>query len=282
MTDAPREDRPRPSLVFVHGTRLTSAIWAAQRERLGDRYRIVTPDLPGHGSRADEPFSLSGAAEAVEAVLAEELAATGQAAVVIGLSLGGYVAMDLAGRRPDLVRALVIAGASAEPTGLLSLAMRGLAAFFRRVDPDLQARATAWYLRRRYPLEIAEPIIEAGFWSAGGADALTSLRAERFAARLAAYPGPTLILVGAWDPFFRLGARTFATAAVDARRVRLPRASHLANLDQPAAFSAAVARFVEGLPAVVPDMPGPAGPSPGGRLRQTPDAPRRRLTTPPR
>ena len=66
--------------------------------------------------------------------------------------------------------------------------------------------------------------------------------------RLAAYPGPTLLVNGHWDLLFRLSAGTFARAAQDARRVRLGGATHLANLDRPGAFSLAVRRFAEGLP----------------------------------
>ena len=67
--------------------------------------------------------------------------------------------------------------------------------------------------------------------------------------RLAAYPGATLILNGELDVIFRLGAPTFAAAAVDPRRVRLAGATHLANLDRPLAFTAAVRRFARSLPA---------------------------------
>lgn len=262
----------RSSLVFVHGTRLTGAAWAPQRARLGDRYRIVTPDLPGHGTRADEPFTLERAGEVVADALAAERDASGRRPVLIGLSLGGYVAMDLLARRPDLAAGLVIAGASAEPTGILAVPLRALEAVLDRVDDGIQRRINAWYLRRRYPPAIAEPIIDGGFWPAGGAQGLRALEGERFAPRLAAFPAPTLILNGAWDPFFRWGAPGFAAAARDARRVRLAGASHLANLDRPEAFSAAVERFV----ATLGDDPvHPAGPDRsgvGGRLRGTPDA----------
>ena len=61
--------------------------------------------------------------------------------------------------------------------------------------------------------------------------------------RLAAYPGPTLILNGEFDLPFRLSAPAFAAAARRPRRVRLAGATHLANLDRPLAFSEAVRRF---------------------------------------
>jgi pimeloyl-ACP methyl ester carboxylesterase len=118
--------------------------------------------------------------------------------------------------------------------------------------PALDA-LNAWFFRTRFRPGIADPIIAGGFWSAGGAQALRAIVGERFAPRLAAYPGPTLLINGHWDLLFRLSAGTFARVAQDARRVRLGGATHLANLDRPGAFSLAVRRFAEGLPGADED-----------------------------
>lgn len=64
---------------------------------------------------------------------------------------------------------------------------------------------------------------------------------------LAAYPGPTLILNGSFDVVFRLGQRGFRAVAQDGRIVRLNGATHLSNLDRPAAFNLAVRRFADEL-----------------------------------
>ena len=234
-----------PPIVFVHGTRLSRTMWRAQMDDLRDIYRVVALDLPGHGRLADRPFTLTDASD--ELALAIEEAGGGYA-IVVGLSLGGYVAMDLAARRPELVRGLVLSGATAEPTGLVTTPYLALAWVMDRLDgPGLEA-LNAWFFRSRFPPAIADPLIAGGFWSAGGAQALRAIVGERFAPRLAAYPGHTLIVNGEWDLLFRLAAGTFARAARDARRVRLGGATHLTNLDRPRAFSLAVRRFVEGLP----------------------------------
>ena len=230
-----------PAIVFVHGTRLTGSFWAAQQAALGAEFRTIAPDLPAHGTRADEPFTLDGAADAVAAAIRAE-APDGQA-IVVGLSLGGYVAMTLAAREPDLVSGLVVSGASAEPVGLLKLPFALFATIMDGVADERFDRLNAWFFRSRYPPAIAEPIVAGGFWSHGGAEAVRSLVGERFIPRLAAYPGPSLIVNGEFDVVFRPGARAFAAAARDTRRVRLGGASHLANLDRPTAFSEAVRRF---------------------------------------
>lgn len=234
-----------PAIVFVHGTRLTGAMWAPQQAALSGEFRTIALDLPAHGARADEPFTLAGAAEAVAATIRAE---AGGRAIVVGLSLGGYVGMELAARDPDVVRGLVLSGATAEPTGLRILPYLALAEVMGQVDLDRLDRANTWYFRRRFPPEISEPIIAGGFWPRGGAAALRSVAGEQFKPRLAAYPGPSLIINGQRDLPFRLFAPSFAAAAHDARRVRLAGARHLANLDRPAAFSEAVRRFARSLP----------------------------------
>ena len=233
-----------PAIVFVHGTRLTRAAWAPQMEALSDTYRVVALDLPGHGVLADRVFTTEGAADEVGRVVAE---AAGGRAVIVGLSLGGYVAMELAARAPDRVKGLVLSGATQEPVGMPITAYLALAWVLERFDgPGLDA-LNAWFFRARFPPGIAEPIVTAGFFSAGGAAALRDIIGRRFAPRLAAYAGPVLILNGEFDPLFRLGAGRFARAARDAHRVRLGGASHLANLDRPEAFNAAVRRFMGSL-----------------------------------
>jgi pimeloyl-ACP methyl ester carboxylesterase len=110
-------------------------------------------------------------------------------------------------------------------------------------DERRLAALNEWYFRSRYPAAIAGPIIAEGFWSRGGADALRALVGERFLPRLAAYDGPTLILNGSLDLLFRLGEPAFLAAARHARRKAIGGATHLSNLDRPAAFTAAVRDF---------------------------------------
>jgi pimeloyl-ACP methyl ester carboxylesterase len=231
----------RPAIVFIHGTRLTGAQWASQIAALGDDFRCFAPDLPGHGTAAGTPFTLGGAAEAVLQTIDEE---AGGRAVLVGLSLGGYVAMEIASRWPERVAGLVLAGASAEPIGLRALPYRGLAWIFAEVDEAFLDRVNRWFFGARFPPEIADPILAAGFHFRGGATAVRSLVGERFRPRLARYPGRTLLVNGEFDVLFRLSGRSFEVAAAEARRVTLAGATHLSNLDRPRSFSTAIRRFV--------------------------------------
>lgn len=234
-----------PAIVFLHGTRLSRMVWTPQLDALSDDYHVIALDLPGHGERAAESFSLDRAVDVVAAAIRDR--AAGGRAIVVGLSLGGYVAMALAASHPEVVRGLVIAGASAEPVGVRVIAYRALASALARLDRPGRDRYSRWFFRARYPAAIAEPIVAGGFWSAGGGIALRTLFGERFVPRLAAYSGRVLILNGEYDLLFRLSAPTFAMGARDARRVVLAGALHLSNLDRPSAFNRAVREFARSL-----------------------------------
>jgi pimeloyl-ACP methyl ester carboxylesterase len=245
-----RGDRPatrkdgRPAIVFLHGTRLTGAQWASQVESLGEEFRCLAPDLPGHGSAADVPFTVAVAAERVATLIDAE---AGGRAIIVGLSLGGYVAMDVAARWPDRVAGLVLAGATAEPVGPRSWLYSGLALIFESIPDSLLTRVNRWFFLHRYPAAIADPILAGGFHFEGGAVAVRALVGERFRPRLARYPGRTLVVNGEFDLVFRASAEAFRRVASDARTVVLPAAMHLTNLDQPELFAAAVRRFVRRL-----------------------------------
>ncbi len=229
-----------PTIVFLHGTRLTGGQWAVQVSALEGEFRCIAPDLLGHGIAAGRPFTLAAAAEAVAATIEAE---AGGPAIIVGLSLGGYVAMELAARWPERVAGLVLAGATAEPGGSRALLFRGLGWIFETLDERWLRRVNLWFFRWRYRPSIAEPIIAGGFYFRGGAVAVKALVGQRFRPSLARFTGPTLILNGEFDLLFRLSQRSFVDAATDARASIIPWATHLTNIDRPEIFTAAVRRF---------------------------------------
>lgn len=248
-------------------------MWRHQLDGLGDAFRVVAVDLPGHGALADVPFRLRDASDLVSAVI--DVAAGGRA-IVIGQSLGGYVGMDLAAHRPDQVAGLVLANATAEPRSVARRAPRTVGAYLL-VAAGERVRGTLGGLGGgdRAPAETVagtanpddgdgEGPATDGWLFKGGTRALVAALREVFEPRLAAYPGPTLIVNGEDDDLFRSGERAFLATAADGRLVVIPGCGHLVNEDQPAAFNAAVRRFA----TEIREAPGPpalpyARPTPG-------------------
>ena len=197
---------------------------------------------PGHGTQRGAAFSLDGATAGVVAAIDQ---AAGGRAVLVGLSLGGYVAMTVAGRHPEKVRGLVIAGSTREPVGLQPPRLPpvrlgppagpgagGSGGRAGVVPPALRAgrRATA--------------ITAGGHFAKGGSQAVRHLVGGRFRDRLMAYGGPILVINGTMDLVFRIGASRFLAGVPGVTNRMIPRAGHLSNVDRPEAFTALVEEFI--------------------------------------
>jgi pimeloyl-ACP methyl ester carboxylesterase len=234
-----------PPIVFVHGAMMGRSVWSPQIERLSGRFRCVTVDLPGHGSRRGHRFELESAAAGVAEAIDR---AAGGRCVLVGLSLGGYTAMTVAARYPGKVRGLVIAGSTREPEGLSRLGFL-LYAYGLRLAPEpaVRAVALAWF-RRRYGSTVANAITAGGHFAKGGSAAVKRLVGGRFREKLKAYGGPILVVNGSMDLVFRVGANSFLRDVPGATYRMIPRAGHLSNVDAPDAFTGLVEEFVATLP----------------------------------
>jgi pimeloyl-ACP methyl ester carboxylesterase len=100
-------DRRNPAILFLHGIRLGSEIWKPHAQLLASRFHVITLDLPGHGVLAGMPFTQA----TIGTLLDDTIEATCDAPpVIVGYSLGGFVAMRYASRRPERTSGLVLAG----------------------------------------------------------------------------------------------------------------------------------------------------------------------------
>lgn len=122
-----------PAVVLLHGIGAGAWMWWRAAPALADLH-VLAVDLPGHGASADVPWrSLAATADAVADVVASR-AAHGRTHVV-GLSLGGYVALELLRRHPAAVARVVVSGVTAAP-----MPGRAFAGLQGRVLPALARR----------------------------------------------------------------------------------------------------------------------------------------------
>ena len=231
------------AIVLVHGSVVTRAMWLPQLRGLSDTYRVIAPDLPGHGVLAAEPFTFANAAAHLARLMAAEIPAP---AIVVGASLGGYVALDLARQQPERVAGLVLAGASRNFTGAIGVYLRLAGGVLRRgwLMPSrdrLEAR-----VRRMFPPALAEGAdaqLRAGLYPASLGAAFGEMAGRDFQSLLADFPGHTLILNGEQDTGNRRAARRFARSSRRGTVAVIGGAGHACNLDRPDAFNAAVRDF---------------------------------------
>src|SRR5258708_28717038 len=100
-----REEGSGPPLVFLHGFCETHEIWREFIKPISAQFRIITPDLPGFGKskKLPDPFTIDQVGNAVGMWLIENQILT---SIVIGHSMGGYVALSLAAQHPQLLQGL--------------------------------------------------------------------------------------------------------------------------------------------------------------------------------
>ena len=157
------------TLVLVHGLGGSAANWLALAPLLLPGRRVLVPELPGHGGSDPLPAaaSLNGYADRIAGLLEEP-------AAVVGHSLGGAVALRLAIRRPELVRALVLAGAAGISSGTrrarYGLTVTGLLKPARKIAP----------YRRRVARSALLKTLVFGRWGASDPPALPEDVAEAF------------------------------------------------------------------------------------------------------
>ena len=213
---------------------------------LSTKYRVVAVDLPGHGDLADVGFTLEGAADRVAQVLT---AIDGEAPVLVGWSLGGFVAMEVAARRPASVRGLVLTGASFEPSRYLNPVVR-IGVRLLSYSPR-RPSAKVWRLlglsRRAQEARDISVLFSSGAFIPQGMRALATLPGFGFADRVRTYAGPTLVLNGSRDWVARSQQQVFCKASPLGQVRVLDRAGHHAPLQRPNEFSRSVIEFCDGL-----------------------------------
>lgn len=202
-------------------------------------------DLPGHGARSAQPWSLNAATE----IIASAVNSLGRGpSLVVGHSLGGYASLEFARRRPEQLLGLVLAGASASTRGPWAMPYQWVAGLVPRLPADRLTRWNDRLLRRSYPPAVVEATIRSGDAFHTLPTAWSEVLGRFDAEAMRHVDAPVLILNGEKDTVFRSGERDFARAHPQARVELIPRARHLSNFDDPGAFTEAVRRFARQLP----------------------------------
>lgn len=237
---------PETAVVLVHGLGSSSRAWTPQLRGLRDRYRVLAPDLPGHGE-ADGPFTLPRAVASVLASLDE----SGGPAHLVGISGGATVAVLTCLEAPTRVASLVLSGGVVHAPRMLPVQR----ALTRITPPGLLARSLQSVLSggsHGHARAAAEDLRRCG--KSTFLAALREIARLDLRDRLDEIAVPTLVVCGTRDQP-NLGPSREIAAGIRGAELRvIPDANHLWNLQQPDLFNETLTRFLDG--ACGPPGPG--------------------------
>ena len=250
---------PGPVVVLLHGFPLSKAMWEEQVNGIGSTYRIIAPDLRGHGeSPAPEGvYTMDEMADDVVELL--DSLSIAERIVLGGLSMGGYVALSLVARYPERIRGLMLfdtrAGADTpeaaknrEASARTILAADSAKEFVDGMIPKLFSATT---LEQRP--ERVEPLrmVMENNTPRGVAGALLgmAIRPDRRDS-LSGITVPTLVLVGEHDVITPPAeAKSLASAIPRSQLEVIPESGHMAPYENPSAANAVILRFLRDLEA---------------------------------
>jgi pimeloyl-ACP methyl ester carboxylesterase len=223
-------------VVFVHGIRTSATMWRAQVAHLTERGNPANAvDLPGHGSRMAEAFTLDGAFATIDEAV-QDAAARGPV-LLVGHSMGGLICVDYAGREdPPPIAGFVAASCTAIPRGVGLSTYRLLA---RGVDslPDRGMWLTNRMLDRILPDETRADFGAGGYALDAQDIALQSLSVLDLLAALHRIDVPLWFVNGQFDQL-RVNEQLFLRVAQHAELIVVPRTTHHVTVMRPRVFNA--------------------------------------------
>lgn len=242
-----RGDRDAPAILFLHGGGVSSRQWQPQLDALTE-FHLLAPDLPEQGqSAAVTPFTVEHTLAQLTMLITQRVP-TGRVHLV-GLSLGGALALTLLARTPEIVASTFVSGCAVQISPLLAGISRASSGLYALLPPRWLADqslkqfgvpAAAHDLIYDDLVRTATPA-----FTRRTVDVLVETRAPARAERL-------LVAVGSRETAAaRSAALGFVRHIDGARGVQVPEGRHLWNLQFPALFTATVRAWVTGaaLPA---------------------------------
>lgn len=244
-------------MVLLHGQTLDARMWDEQVEPLARTYRVLRFDMRGHG-RSE---GVTGSFSQRDDVLALMDFLGIKQAHLIGLSMGGRVACDIACTHPARVRSLTVMSSAIRPNAEDETFKRVSSYVETAMSGDLKTGLQSWLSDPLFDSARAIPsvyerlramVLEAHLALGSGAFFANPLCVEPIdppaVDRLAQITAPCLVLAGELDlPFFREGCAALSLGAPKATFIDVKAAGHMCNMERPNVVTELVLDFLSAL-----------------------------------
>jgi pimeloyl-[acyl-carrier protein] methyl ester esterase len=249
-----------PDLVLLHGWGLNLRVWDGLTRELAKHFRVIAVDLPGHGRSAWNAKARTPAEQAWQVHAA--LSSRSDRYSLLGWSLGGQIALDLAAAMPGNVERLVLVAttprfAASEdwPHGMPATSLDKLATQLRTNYKRTVSEFLELQVRGSAASEKVLADLHASLFSHGEAHpkalvaGLATLKNSDLRSMLGLIHAPALVIAGQYDRVtLPAASRALAAALPDARYVEFRRAAHAPFLSHTPEFASLVTRFLQGAP----------------------------------
>ena len=264
-----RGDSSNRHVVLLHGFTGTHRTWDLLAERLSRSYFLILPDLPGHGRSGVSSKAAMGVGPTSDAIAAVVKLVEGGASRkkigVVGYSLGGRIALDLACRRQDLLGCLILEAASPGIERAHEREQRK--AQDDELADDIERRGVGWFVDhwQETPIFSTQKELAPEAFQAIRRDRLSN-SASGLAASLRAagsgemkpvwksLPGlrlPVLLVAGKRDRKYVEAAETMRARIAGSVLEEVQGAGHCVHLERPAEFAEIVERFLASRPEML-------------------------------
>jgi 3-oxoadipate enol-lactonase len=242
-----------PAILFIHGFPLDHQMWQAQLDEFQQGYQVIAPDLRGFGSSqgTESVVTMLQYAEDLITML-DELNVT-EPVTICGLSMGGYIAWQLALAFPERISRLVLCDTRAQGDDKagqkkrLDVAEKVMAEgpeFLAQDMPEKLFAATTFTAAPEV-IEQTQTIIRNTTPQAIAAASLGMARRPDVRSQLGEIAIPTLVVCGTDDAIVPVAEmQELAAALPQAEFVEIPAAGHMAPLEQPQTFNHHLRRFL--------------------------------------
>lgn len=247
------------TILFIHGFPFDHSMWRQQLFLLGSEFRCIAPDLRGHGGTLDARGPRPAGEVTIE-LLAQDMIALldhmrpRQAKLTVcGLSMGGYIALEMWRRIPEQIGHLILADTKATPDTPELRARRQAQAEKVKTDgaraisdgmldtlltPESRNSATGMEVRRMIESTSPQGIINTLHALANRPDSTDTL---------ATISVPTLVMVGEHDQLTPVSDAQYMHERLShkAPLIVIPHAGHISPLENPDAFNLALLEFLK-------------------------------------